>query len=71
MNSREKGAVGERELAGELNRVGMLARRTVRAVAKGRRHVRVPRRLSAMFWLGEAPRRLTEVVLARVPLDRG
>jgi len=49
----------------------MLARRTVRAVAKGRRHVRVPRRLSAMFWLGEAPRRLTEVVLARVPLDRG
>ena len=49
----------------------MLARRTVRAVARDRRHVRVPRRLSAMFWLGEAPRRLTEVVLARVPLDRG
>ena len=35
MNSREKGAVGERELAGELNRIGMIARRTVQYCGKG------------------------------------
>ena len=45
----------------------LIAARTVRAVAKGRRHVRTPRRLSASFWLGEAPQRLTEILLARVP----
>ncbi len=45
-----------------------IATRTVRAVAKNHRHVRTPRRLSATFWLGEAPQRLTELLLARVPL---
>lgn len=47
----------------------LIARRTVAAVAAGRRHVRTPRRLSAAFWLGEAPRRVTELLLARVPMQ--
>ncbi len=50
-----------------------LARRVVAATAAGRRHVRHPRRLTLNFWLGESPRRLTEVMLAGVridPLDR-
>ena len=47
----------------------LIARRTVAAVAKGRRHVRTPRRLSVAFWLGEAPRRVTELLLAKVPMD--
>ena len=46
----------------------LLAKRTVAAVAANRRHVRVPRRLSTTFWLGESPRRIFEVVLAGVPL---
>lgn len=49
----------------------LIARRTVAAVASGRRHVRTPRRLSAAFWLGETPRRVTELLLARVPMDAG
>ena len=49
----------------------LVARRTVAAVQADRRHVRVPRRLSATFWLGESPRRLTETLLARVPFDKG
>ena len=46
----------------------LLARRTVAAVSANRRHVRVPRRLSATFWLGESPRRVVEAVLTGVPL---
>lgn len=49
----------------------LLARRTVAAVAADRRHVRVPRRLLATYWLGEAPRRISEALLTGVPLDRG
>lgn len=47
----------------------LIAKRTVRAVAKDRRHVRTPRRLTATFWLAEAPQRLTELLLARVPFQ--
>ncbi len=50
-----------------------LARRVVAATASGRRHVRHPRRLALNFWLGESPRRLTELLLTGVridPLDR-
>ena len=46
----------------------LIGRRTVAAVRNGRRHVRVPRRLSATFWLGESPRRITEALLAKVPM---
>lgn len=49
----------------------LLARRAVAAVAADRRHVRVPRRLLATYWLGEAPRRLSEVLLTGVPFDKG
>jgi len=45
----------------------LLAKRTVTAVAAGRRHVRVPRRQSLTYWLGEAPRRITELALMKVP----
>jgi uncharacterized protein len=45
-----------------------IARRTVAAVAANRRHVRTPRRLASQFWLNEAPRRINELVLARVPM---
>jgi short-subunit dehydrogenase len=47
----------------------LLARRTVAAVRTDRRHVRVPRRLSATYWLGEAPRRLSELLLTGVKYD--
>ena len=50
-----------------------LATRVVAATRRGRRHVRTPRRLALNFWLGEAPRRITEAVLVGVridPLDR-
>tara|TARA_Y100000294_G_scaffold24270_1_gene20690 strand:+ start:16213 stop:17022 length:810 start_codon:yes stop_codon:yes gene_type:complete len=50
-----------------------LARRVVAATSSGRRHVRHPRRLALNFWLGETPRRLTELLLTGVridPLDR-
>ena len=46
----------------------LIARRTVAAVKADRRHVRTPRRLSTQFWLAEAPRRINELVLAKVPL---
>ena len=46
----------------------LIARRTVAAVAKGRRHVRTPRRLSLTFWLNEAPRRISEGLLVGVPM---
>jgi len=66
--------------AGELRRLGRLqmipkispaklARRTVAAVEADRRHVRHPRRLSLTFWLGEAPRRMTEALLTGVKFD--
>jgi short-subunit dehydrogenase len=45
----------------------LLARRTVAALAADRRHVRMPRRLSITFWLGESPRRITEALLVKVP----
>jgi uncharacterized protein len=48
-----------------------LAKRVARAIEHDRRHVRHPRRLSAIFWLSEAPRRLTETVLAGVKMDPG
>jgi uncharacterized protein len=50
-----------------------IAAATVKAVQRNRRHVRTPRRLLVTFWLSEAPRRLTEALLAGVrfdPLDR-
>jgi uncharacterized protein len=47
-----------------------VARRTVRAVRAGRRHVRMPHRLSLVFWLSESPRRITDLLLARVPFVR-
>ena len=45
-----------------------LAKRSVAAVRDGRRHVRTPRRLSTNFWLREAPGRLTEMLMAGVPV---
>ncbi len=45
-----------------------LAKRTVKAVAKDRRHVRTPRRLTSTFMLNEAPRRIIEGVLSGVPI---
>jgi uncharacterized protein len=48
----------------------LIGRRTVAAVQNGSRHVRVPRRLSATFWLGESPRRITESLLKGVPFVR-
>jgi short-subunit dehydrogenase len=49
----------------------LLARRTVAAVRHDRRHVRVPRRLLATYWLGESPRRISEWLLTGVPFDDG
>jgi short-subunit dehydrogenase len=46
-----------------------LATQVVEAVRSGKRHVRHPKRLAAQFWLNEAPRRITELVLAGVPYD--
>ena len=46
-----------------------LARRVVRATSRRTRHVRTPRRLSVNFMLGEAPQRLTEVLMVGVRLD--
>ncbi|MCP5028233.1 MAG: SDR family oxidoreductase [Actinomycetia bacterium] len=46
-----------------------LAKRSVAAVEANRRHVRHPRRLSLTFWLGESPRRLTELLLAGVKFE--
>lgn len=44
----------------------LLAKRSVKAIKADRRHVRVPRRLSANHWLREGPTRLTETLLAGV-----
>jgi uncharacterized protein len=44
-----------------------VAAEVVRAVQKGKRHVRIPKRATASAMLVEAPRRLTEVALAGVP----
>lgn len=46
-----------------------IARRTVAAVENDRRHVRHPRRLSGSFWLGESPRRLTELLVTGIKFD--
>jgi uncharacterized protein len=46
-----------------------IAKRTVEAVATGRRHVRDPKRLSITFWLNEAPRRLVDLLLLGVKFD--
>jgi short-subunit dehydrogenase len=46
-----------------------IARRTVAAVAAGRRHVRHPRRLTLTYWLGESPRRITELLMTGVELE--
>ncbi|MCP3934773.1 MAG: SDR family oxidoreductase [Actinomycetia bacterium] len=43
-----------------------LAKRTVAAVKSNRRHVRHPARMSANFWLNEAPRRITELATVGV-----
>ena len=46
----------------------MLARRAISAVQADKRHVRVPRRLISNHWLREAPTRLTETLIAGVPV---
>lgn len=43
-----------------------VAKKTVKAVRAGRRHVRTPRRLSTNFWLREAPTRITEIAMTGV-----
>lgn len=48
---------------------GDLAADVVDAVRSGRRHVRCPKRLSANFWLNEAPRRIVEAALVGVRYD--
>jgi hypothetical protein len=45
----------------------VLAAAVVAAVAKDRRHVRLPRRSAPMALLVEAPRRIAEVLLTGVP----
>jgi short-subunit dehydrogenase len=42
---------------------GDVADDVVRAVQKNRRHLRYPKRLAAMYWLENAPRRVTELTL--------
>ncbi len=54
--------------AGSGLRTEYIARRTVAAVSKDRRHVRTPRRLSTQFWLNETPRRINELVLTGVKM---
>lgn len=44
-----------------------VATEVVRAVQKGRRHVRVPKRVTVTAMLAEAPRRITELALTGVP----
>jgi short-subunit dehydrogenase len=44
-----------------------VAAEVVRAVERGRRHVRLPRRAAASAMLVEAPRRITELALSGVP----
>jgi short-subunit dehydrogenase len=49
----------------------LLAKRSIAAVKADRRHVRVPRRLASNHWLREAPTRLTELLIAGVPVGAG
>ncbi|MDQ1466184.1 MAG: uncharacterized protein QOH10_599 [Actinomycetota bacterium] len=49
---------------------GAVARAIVEAVRRDRRHVRLPRRSSALMLLGELPRRLTEIILTGVDHHR-
>ena len=44
-----------------------VAEEVVRAVQKGRRHVRVPRRMAAFLLLVEVPRRAAEILLTGLP----
>lgn len=44
-----------------------VAAEVVEAVQKGRRHVRIPKRMALQSVLGEVPRRITEVLLTGVP----
>ena len=44
-----------------------VADEVVEAVQKGRRHVRIPKRMALLSLLCEAPRRSTEVTLSGVP----
>jgi uncharacterized protein len=44
-----------------------VADEVVEAVQKGRRHVRIPKRLTLTAVLSEAPRRVTEVLLSGIP----
>jgi short-subunit dehydrogenase len=48
----------------------VVARAIVDAVRRNRRHVRLPRRSSLLMMLGEAPRRLTEIMLIGVDHHR-
>jgi hypothetical protein len=49
---------------------GVVANAIVGAVRRDRRHVRLPRRSSLLMMLGEAPRRLTEIILTGVDHHR-
>ena len=44
-----------------------LADEVVEATQRGRRHVRIPKRMALFSMLCEAPRRTTEVLLTGVP----
>lgn len=48
----------------------VVARAVVDAVRRDRRHVRLPRRSSLLMMIGEAPRRLTEIMLIGVDHHR-
>jgi short-subunit dehydrogenase len=48
----------------------VVARAIVDAVRRDRRHVRLPRRSSLLMMLGEAPRRLTEIIITGVDHHR-
>jgi short-subunit dehydrogenase len=48
---------------------GRLADSVVSAVQRNARHVRTPRRATVINMLSESPRRMTELILARVPFD--
>jgi len=73
----EKASPGGQRVVKRLRRLQLLptispeklADDVVDAVADGRRHVRHPKRLSANFWLNEAPRRLTALLITGVKFD--
>jgi short-subunit dehydrogenase len=46
---------------------GEVAEEVVKAVQKGRRHVRVPKRMSAFPLMVEVPRRVAEIMLTGIP----